>query len=564
MKEKRHFRRYKKRSEFSLQLKGKPFRAEIIDYSLGGVGAFIEDTPPVKEGDNIDLNISSPPIKTNGKVVWLKKVREGIKVGIKSMGEFKGNLGDYALVDTFTGLQRSNKTGILEIVSGTICKRVYIKDGDMIFAASNRDEDRLGDVLLKEKKITQEQYDQSVEEMKRTKQRQGTVLVRLGYLKPQELAWAVTHQIEEIIINLFVLKNGSFEFKEGDLPTDEIITLKLSAANLIYRGIKRINILNDIVSNLPPMDSILHFSSDPMKLFQNINLDKYGKTILSYIDGKTAINAIVATSTLDRFDALRTIYALLSTGIIEIAEERVKEEDIQEVTAEEVLEETEVKVDTEVIDMINEMHSKYQDLGYYGVLGVQQHVTTAEIKSAYYDAAKRYHPDRHFYLRSEDLKGKLSNIFAYITEAYTILSNPEKRREYNKQLSGRAGRVTKTTSNKELAETRFEEGKIELAKYNIAQAFEFFGQAVYLDSSTAKYHYFYGITLSKLNRLKEAARAMERAISIEPSNCDYLAEAGHMYLKLGFQSRAKSNFEKALKSSPSHARAKEGMVILEG
>jgi len=560
-KDRRHFRRYKKHSEFNLLLKGKPYKAEIINYSLNGIGAVIEDTPPIKEGDVIDLNIASPPIKADGKVIWRRKVNSGLKIGIKNIGDLKGDIKDYELADILTGLQRTNKTGILEVVSGAICKRIYIKDGDMIFAASNQDKDRLGDILLKEGKINKIQYDHSVEEMKRINQRQGTAFVRLGYLKPQELIWAVTHQVEEIIISLFNMRDGSFEFKEGPLPTDEAITLKLSAANLIYRGIKRINILKDIVSNLPATDSILCFSSDPLKLFQNINLDAEGKTILSYVDGKTTMNNIISASNLDKFNVLRTIYALLSTGIIEIVEERVKEEEIQEVTPEDIIEETEIKVDAEVVNTIEEMYSKYKDLGYYGVLGVKQYTTVAEIKSAYYDAAKRFHPDRHFYLSSDDLKGKLSDIFAYITEAYTTLSNSEKRRQYDRQI---ANRPEPTLSNKEIAEARFEEGKIEFAKYNTTQALELFGQAAYLNSSVAKYHYFYGLALNKLGRLKEAAKAIQRTLKIEPSNPDYLAEAGHIYLKVGFPGRAKSAFKAALKISPLHKRATEGMANLPG
>ena len=52
--------------------------------------------------------------------------------------------------------------------------------------------------------------------------------------------------------------------------------------------------------------------------------------------------------------------------------------------AEDIIEEPEVKVDTEIVNMIEEMYDKYKDLGYYGVLGIKQYTTTAEIKSAYY------------------------------------------------------------------------------------------------------------------------------------------------------------------------------------
>ncbi len=72
-KEKRHFRRYKKRSRFSLLLGGKSFGAETVDYSADGIRLIIEDSPPIAEGTIVDLNIKEPAIHTKGKVVWLKK-----------------------------------------------------------------------------------------------------------------------------------------------------------------------------------------------------------------------------------------------------------------------------------------------------------------------------------------------------------------------------------------------------------------------------------------------------------------------------------------------------------
>jgi len=557
--EKRHFKRYKKRSNFDLLIDGKRFRAETLDYSLTGIQAMVDNVPVLKEGIVLDINISAPSISTSAKVLWSRRYSSGFKIGLVNTGDLKGDLTDFALADTLIGLQRSNKTGILEVRSGENVKKVYIKNGDMIFAASNRDEDRLGDILLKERKINAEQFKRSVEEMKRANVRQGTALVRLGYLKPEELVRAVQHQVEEIIISLFAFEDGTFEFANAPLPANEVITLKLSVANIIYRGITRIDIPKIILLNLPPMDSILRLSADPLNIFQNIRLDMASKKILSLVDGKAALNYITFASNLDKFDALRIIYALLSTGIIEVVTEKVKEDDIQEVTAEEIIEESEIGADTEIVKMIEDMYSKHKTLGYYGALGLNQYAAHSDIKRAYYAEAKKFHPDKHFYLQSEDLKNKLSDIFAYITEAFAVLSNPEKRREYDRQL---ANKGSKTLSNNEHAQMRFNEGKVEFAKNNINDALELFGQAVYLDSSKAIYHYHYGMTLGKLNRFKEAVRAIERAINIEGANADYLAEAGHLYLKLGFQSRAKSNFEEALEISPSHARAKEGMSLI--
>ncbi|CAF0807449.1 unnamed protein product [Didymodactylos carnosus] len=71
------------------------------------------------------------------------------------------------------------------------------------------------------------------------------------------------------------------------------------------------------------------------------------------------------------------------------------------------------------------------DKTFYNVLNVTPTASAAEIKKAYYSLSLQYHPDRTSHL-NEIVRREYAEKFKLISQAYTILSDPEKRLIYNK------------------------------------------------------------------------------------------------------------------------------------
>ena len=61
---------------------------------------------------------------------------------------------------------------------------------------------------------------------------------------------------------------------------------------------------------------------------------------------------------------------------------------------------------------------------YYQILGLTRSASSDDIKRSYRKLASQHHPD----------KGGDKGRFQEIEEAYRILSDPEKRREYDKKI----------------------------------------------------------------------------------------------------------------------------------
>ncbi len=73
---------------------------------------------------------------------------------------------------------------------------------------------------------------------------------------------------------------------------------------------------------------------------------------------------------------------------------------------------------------------------YYDVLGVSRDATLEEITMAKNALAKVYHPDANVH-KDTDTTAFMQKIL----EAYQVLSNPEKRKEYNREIFGETERV---------------------------------------------------------------------------------------------------------------------------
>ncbi len=199
------------------------------------------------------------------------------------------------------------------------------------------------------------------------------------------------------------------------------------------------------------------------------------------------------------------------------------------------------------------MEARQQLVDYYQVLGVWPTADTDTIKKAYFKLAKLHHPDIAG-------KGEASSDngvdFKLINEAFSILSNQERRREYDVKLqkaTGGGGDTEQKESDRRSAALAYEQGRTAMRANRYDKAVVLLRSAIKFDDSNPAYHSWYGFALGVLKtHLHEARDACKRALEIEFYNADYHANLGFVYHQAGLTSTANESFEEAMKWDPDH------------
>jgi uncharacterized protein DUF4388 len=220
---------------------------------------------------------------------------------------------------TFPGLiysiLRRKETGVLTL-AGESEKSIYIRSGRPVFATSNDRDDRLGQVLFRAGAVSLADLMTGLDRSMREKKRLGTVLVEMGAIQPHDLVEGVLSQVKDIICSLFLWTHGRYHYAPRPLPTEEVITLKLSAGNIILSGIRRIESWERIWEAVGDLDAKYRAGSGSDDMSRDLNLSLEEWTLLSRCDRPMALREICRQSPLKDFEICRLLWALLTLGIV--------------------------------------------------------------------------------------------------------------------------------------------------------------------------------------------------------------------------------------------------------
>ena len=216
----------------------------------------------------------------------------------------------------FYDVYSNARTGILKVYfPDSVVKTVYFSEGNIVYASSNGEKDKLITILIKYKKLSPEQLDAALRQMDKNISL-GRNLVNMGFITHKELIWAVKVQVISIIHSIVVLKQGNHLFNEGPLP-DGVINLPLNTMKVIFDSIimfqDREWIAEQILNPETIYKKTLLFEEGKNRLITNTELLEVAEAI----DGKRTLADLTGMTTLEDFKVFKLLYALKFLTLIE-------------------------------------------------------------------------------------------------------------------------------------------------------------------------------------------------------------------------------------------------------
>ena len=228
----------------------------------------------------------------------------------------KGTLDDFTLPDIIRLLSNSKKTGSLEVERSAGQGTVYFREGDVYFAESSISKELLGQKLVKSGVITSNQLMKALDEQAKSGGRLGEVLLASGLVFEDQLENAVRAQIEDAVFDLLRWELGEFSWTAGEAVEPEV-ALSVSVENLIMEASRRLDELDVIKRKIPSEQTVLNMAATPPEGAVEINITPDEWRVMVLVNGNRSVLEIAETVGLDVFQAMRTLYGLVSAGLIE-------------------------------------------------------------------------------------------------------------------------------------------------------------------------------------------------------------------------------------------------------
>lgn len=231
----------------------------------------------------------------------------------------EGNLDRFGLPDLLSFLQMARLTAALVLERPGQESKVFLRDGQPVFATSTHDALRLGAMLVRQGKVRPEQVEAAIQRARSAGFRIGQGLMQAGLVDEADLQRLLKVQVSEVIFELFEWREGIFTVYDQVPPPSTAVQLEVDLQNLIMEGVRRLDERGRVAELLPELDVVVEALVNHERVKSSLSLTPEEWRILFLVDGRrTARDICRLAGEPDELATLSVLCRLLQANLVAV------------------------------------------------------------------------------------------------------------------------------------------------------------------------------------------------------------------------------------------------------
>lgn len=231
----------------------------------------------------------------------------------------EGNLEEFNIVAVLQTVASGGMTGTLTVRDTTNKAGISFTEGCIVHATSTLEEDRLGEILIRTRRVSQGQLEKAAQRQLRLEsgKRLGQILLEAGVITRDDLVMAVQIQILEVMSQLLLWSRGQWRFEFGAPDPNNITPTEAMSVDEILSGqILLLDTVDPVYDRSAVLNAVYDLTPGRSRDSTRITLERDQWRVLSAIDGRSPLREVAHRVGLDPDHVAHLVSELVAVELL--------------------------------------------------------------------------------------------------------------------------------------------------------------------------------------------------------------------------------------------------------
>ena len=342
----------------------------------------------------------------------------------------------------FRAIHEKEVSGTLSVTWDEIVRQFHFDKGALMVVSSNARNDRLVELLYKEGRISEQQYESASMTVAASGRRAGVVMIDKGIISSRELFPLVRYHYETMVYDTLSRSTGAWQMIPGRYQLNERIVLDASVPKLILDAFRN-QMPDDLVFSIVQDVAPLKLEDVSAEYVSSLNLNRMEQEILEWSDGTRSVAWLAHRLGMSTTELRSIVAGLMVVRVLHPANTNGHSfmppagTSLTEDQTRTRVGESSLPLDDDwVADarLLEEKLAQISEGTYFDIAEVAEDASIQEIRQSIQRLKSMYCQSRFSMLEITDLREKLAVIETVLEEAEDVLLSDDFRDGYRKAI----------------------------------------------------------------------------------------------------------------------------------